>query len=69
VAAAAVVAGSALTKAFAKGKIMPQEVGAIKPNAVCRRSGPGSWENTPNFIGSRELDRALRGGKKHLSWN
>ena len=28
------LAGSVLTKAFAKGKIMPQEVDAIEPNAV-----------------------------------
>jgi len=34
VAAAAMLAGSVLTKAFAKGKIMPQEVDAIEPNAV-----------------------------------
>ena len=66
-AAAAVVAGSALTKAFAKWKIMPQEVDAIEPNAVAGVPGLDLETKTPKFIGSRELVSVLRGGKNYLS--
>ena len=44
---AAVVAGSAVTKAFAKGKIMTQEVDAIEPEAVADIPGPDLETKNP----------------------